>query len=234
MSATSDHRTSQSAFIYFDPVANCIRKRAADFQGGVPMDHMEELQAVKYHVGKQFKNHYDWGPTDSNPRISTFFVYAACDQSMEESTNSTQGANAQANRNLRLTTCEGGATNFPDYEVEIPTSWCDVVDCRDEDQLGGVSFRAIPGNAVFWSNVYPNGSYHMGTMHAGVPIKSGTKVGLNIWTRRNPFDAETDAPWSKDQDAKLAKESEAEMPTDSEAASIQGSDREPTDESSNK
>jgi len=48
----------------------------------------------------------------------------------------------------------------------------------------GVTFKAIPGNAVFWENFRPDGTGRgwQETWHAGLPVTKGTKVGLNIWS----------------------------------------------------
>jgi len=29
--------------------------------------------------------------------------------------------------------------------------------------------------------MHPNGSFHLGVEHAALPVKSGEKVGLNVW-----------------------------------------------------
>ena len=41
---------------------------------------------------------------------------------------------------------------------------------------------------MFWSNVYPNGSFHEDTWHMGLPVEEGVKVGLNIWTRERELE----------------------------------------------
>ena len=82
--------------------------------------------------------------------------------------------------------CEGGATQFPEYRDPFPPGWCDVIDYYDDSE-GGVAFKPVLGNAIFWSSVYPNGTYHEGTYHAGMPVKKGQKVGLNVWTHRDEF-----------------------------------------------
>lgn len=164
-------RSSQTAYFYNDPVTHCIRERSASFQGNVPVDRVEDLQAVKYTVGDHFRQHWDWWEGAENPRVSTFFAYLACD-------SGESGSEGQ---------CEGGATQFPEYRYPFPPGWCDVIDCYDDSELGGVAFKPVVGNAIFWSNVYPNGAYHEGTYHAGMPVKKGQKVGLNIWTHRDEF-----------------------------------------------
>lgn len=46
----------------------------------------------------------------------------------------------------------------------------------------GVIFRPIAGNAIFWENLRKDGTGYEETWHAGLPVESGTKVGLNIWS----------------------------------------------------
>ena len=48
-----------------------------------------------------------------------------------------------------------------------------------EDAL---TFKVVPGSAVFWKNLLPDGRGDARTLHAGLPISSGMKLGLNIWT----------------------------------------------------
>lgn len=127
---------------------------------------------MKYAIGQEYRAHFDWFDNSRNPRISTMFAYLACDPHDSDPS---------------ATECAGGATRFPDYTQPFEAAWCDVMDCEDEEEHGGVAFKPIPGNAVFWSNIHPNGSYHEGTLHAGMPVQRGLKVGLNIWTRKDVF-----------------------------------------------
>ncbi|KAL2181252.1 uncharacterized protein P884DRAFT_214030 [Thermothelomyces heterothallicus CBS 202.75] len=48
----------------------------------------------------------------------------------------------------------------------------------------GVVFKPLPGNAVFWENFMADrtGRGYEETWHAGLPVKRGIKVGLNIWS----------------------------------------------------
>ncbi|GME33982.1 hypothetical protein F5Y19DRAFT_445822 [Neofusicoccum parvum] len=158
-------RSSISAVVPNDPVVSCIEKRSVDFQRYMPVSHLEDIQIVKYEVGDQFRPHFHWFSGMENPRLSTIFVYLACDD------------------------CRGGNTQFPDFSGRLTTTWCRFVDCVHDfdDGVGGVGFKPITGNAVFWSNLYPNGTDHPGVWHAGMPVKRGRKIGLNIFTRRDPM-----------------------------------------------
>ena len=200
----SDFRTSSTAFVFDDPVAECILARAAAFQGRVPLENMEILQVVKYGRSEKIGAHFDWGHSDANPRMSTVFAYVACDDGEEEeeeeggregsSDEDTQSESKSADggktakRKATPTPkgeCIGGATQFIDLSMASVdrSSWCDVIDCFDDSGIGGVPFKAIPGNAVYWSNLHSNGTYDEQTMHAGMPVRKGRKVALNIWTR---------------------------------------------------
>lgn len=47
----------------------------------------------------------------------------------------------------------------------------------------GVSFKPIAGNAIYWYNLIPHSETpHPALRHAGMPVISGKKIGLNMWT----------------------------------------------------
>ncbi|CAK7203873.1 hypothetical protein SEUCBS139899_006623 [Sporothrix eucalyptigena] len=52
---------------------------------------------------------------------------------------------------------------------------------RHED--GGLAFRPMAGNALFWINLFANGTGDGRTLHAGLPVGEGTKTAMNIWPR---------------------------------------------------
>lgn len=81
----------------------------------------------------------------------------------------------------------GGGTNFPVLDAPRDERWCEVVDC-DEPWENGVTFRPVEGNAVYWENVLPvSGVGDERTLHAGLPVVTGEKIGMNIWTRQAPL-----------------------------------------------
>jgi prolyl 4-hydroxylase len=71
--------------------------------------------------------------------------------------------------------------------------WCEMVDC-DEEWERGVTFRPREGSGVFWMNMERDVDGVMRgderTLHAGLPVTSGGKVGMNIWTREAPLGRE--------------------------------------------
>jgi prolyl 4-hydroxylase len=54
----------------------------------------------------------------------------------------------------------------------------------EEGEKKGVVFTVRPGNAVYWENFRADGTGrgHEETWHAGLPVRKGVKVGLNIWS----------------------------------------------------
>lgn len=92
----------------------------------------------------------------------------------------------------------GGGTQFPLLEAPRSEEWCEFVNC-DAGWEEGVTFRPIPGNAVFWRNLRHVGGGAAGngkgkmvgdrrTLHAGLPVQRGEKLGMNIWTREGELD----------------------------------------------
>ncbi|KAI4596685.1 hypothetical protein KJ359_005027 [Pestalotiopsis sp. 9143b] len=164
-------RTSQSTNVDRDGVVRCIEERALLFQGfDVPRAHLEPVQLVKYAAGEHYHFHTDWftdpahaGAAVGGNRASSFFAYVA------------------ASDDIR-----GGGTNFPMLDAPYNQKWCDFVDC-DEPYENGVTFRPVVGNAVFWRNLNEDGTGDQRNLHAGLPVASGWKIGMNIWTRQGPL-----------------------------------------------
>jgi prolyl 4-hydroxylase len=140
----------------------------------MPRTHLEPLQAVQYSLGEDFKPHTDWftSPAQTTPefggnRATSFFVYVAASEDIV-----------------------GGGTQFPLLDAPTNDRWCEFVNC-DAGWDEGVTFRPIPRNAVFWRNMKSVGKKSVGdrrTLHAGLPVQRGTKLGMNIWTREGELD----------------------------------------------
>jgi prolyl 4-hydroxylase len=167
-SIQKDIRFSEVALIERDETVRCIEHRARAFQGWRPDLHIERLRTQRYGIGGHYKNHFDWsGASREADRVSTFMVYVDAD-------------------------CEGGGTEFP--RIRMPDvrkgRWCEFLECKKEKDVGedpraedwGVTFKPISGNAVFWENLRSDGRGYEETIHAGLPVLSGTKIGLNIWS----------------------------------------------------
>ncbi|CZT03414.1 related to oxidoreductase, 2OG-Fe(II) oxygenase family family [Rhynchosporium agropyri] len=160
-------RHSEVALLDRDDIIRCIEHRARSFQGWRPDLHIERLRSQRYGVGGHYTHHYDWsGASRDADRVSTFMVYVDAE-------------------------CEGGGTEFP--RMIMPNvadgKWCEFLECEEDNKDAnekkrrlGVTFKPKKGNAVFWENLRPDGRGYEETWHAGLPVKSGWKVGLNIWS----------------------------------------------------
>lgn len=163
-------RTSSSATLPADPITRCIESRAASFQGPrTSPSHLEPIQLARYSPSEHYRHHTDWfvDPAHSTSRsggqrVSSFFAYVG----VGEGTT-------------------GGGTNFPALDAPHGEEWCDVIDC-DEEWEKGVTFRPVEGNAVYWENMV-SGEGDDRTLHAGLPVTGGWKVGMNLWTREGPL-----------------------------------------------
>ncbi|KAM3517241.1 hypothetical protein NHJ13051_009161 [Beauveria bassiana] len=162
-------RSSESAFLPEDDVVcNCLISRMKSLLGNVQHEHVESLQMVKYAAGgDRYRLHTDWsvaaknntdeasGKPRQSRRLGTIFVY------LEDS-------------------CTGGETYFP-----LLTGVSDGADGEKfavAKQGGGLLVRPKRGNGVFWNNIHSNGTGDDRVVHAGLPIKSGVKIGLNMWS----------------------------------------------------
>ena len=61
--------------------------------------------------------------------------------------------------------------------------WCDFVCCEEIDGGGPVRWKPKAGNAIFWENLDGDGRRVELGGNLGLPMLSGSKTGLNIWTR---------------------------------------------------
>ncbi|KAI1328868.1 2OG-Fe(II) oxygenase family oxidoreductase [Xylariaceae sp. FL0255] len=166
-------RSSETAFLPKDDlVCQCMMQRMRSLLGNVQHLEVESPQIVKYASGgDHYNTHTDWFDVPkydtANPnsddktfkpsnRLGSIFAYLSDD-------------------------CEHGETYFP----HLPS----VQESADGRKFAlaegdtGLLVRPRRGNAVFWNNLHPNGTGDERTAHASVPIESGTKIGLNIWSR---------------------------------------------------
>lgn len=156
----STYRTSYSTYVdRQDPVSQCIHRRVSEFQGFVPVDDVEALQVTAYKEGQEFRTHVDWFGSNANvtkDRVTTFFGTLEAD-------------------------CENCGTQFPDLPFNwsgLSEEWCRFVDCQSE----ALTVLPLPGSALFWRNLYINGTGDRRTRHSGQRLSRGTKTGVNIWT----------------------------------------------------
>ncbi|THY00921.1 hypothetical protein D6D03_06162, partial [Aureobasidium pullulans] len=145
----------------FEPIVQTIRARAKSFQGFDNAGDVEPLKVLKYEIGGHYNHHHDSFPEEvakhsmQGNRLSTFFVYLAAN-------------------------CTGGGTNFPDLKRPRGVEWCEFIDCEGPTEKG-VTFKPIAGNAIYWYNLIPHSETpHPALRHAGMPVISGKKIGLNM------------------------------------------------------
>jgi prolyl 4-hydroxylase len=176
-------RNSQSASLESDNIVRCIEERALAFQGfDTRRESLEPLQLVAYGPSQSYHVHTDWftSPSQATPefggnRLSSFFVYVHASDDIV-----------------------GGGTQFPLLDAPVDGRWCDYIDCNAQLD-DGVVFRPVKGSAVFWRNLKSVERIEGGeivreyvgdrkTVHAGLPVQRGAKVGMNIWTREGVLD----------------------------------------------
>ena len=164
-----DERKSESAEVPLgDPVSQCIIERTKLLLGNVQHEEVEALQLLRYDSGGQFRLHYDWFPFVANKRnvsatapdrdfqrLGTIFVYLNDD-------------------------CVGGQTYFPC--LPGVSDQADGEKFSRTDTGKGLLVNPKKGNAVFWNNMHANGTGDRRVLHAGLPLQSGVKLGINIFT----------------------------------------------------
>lgn len=175
-SAGSQARTSWSAPLPSEShLVNCILSRSSSFLGTLlsrGRDEMGPAQVVRYTDSQKFDLHTDWF---SRPRIT--------DEDRETGRRRLYNRVATFFVVLQSNVTEGsGETWFPKVRPITPQAGeGDEVWREHED--GGLAFRPVPGNAIFWVNLLANGTGDARTAHAGLPVKGGVKTGMNIWPR---------------------------------------------------
>ncbi|CEJ60612.1 hypothetical protein PMG11_09181 [Penicillium brasilianum] len=163
------YRSSSTAFLpYSDSLCQCIGQRALKFLGFVEHDAHERLQLVRYYPGQEYNLHSDWlaKPKISRSaqdegreynRLGSFFTYL--------------GGNAT-----------GGETYFP--FVSGASLESDGKKYAIPSNGQGLVVKPVKGSALFWINLHPsNGTGDQRTFHAGLPVLSGVKYGMNVWTK---------------------------------------------------
>ncbi|KAK8094335.1 hypothetical protein PG997_001020 [Apiospora hydei] len=161
-------RTSQSAGLpRDDPAVRCVLARAQSLLGpalfNAARDDIGPPQLVRYEGEGQRFNMDAWRGRGWN-RVASFFAI------LEDE-------------------CEGGETWFP--HIEPPTVRSSPASEGEDEKAiwrvhedGGVAFRPVAGNALFWVNLHANGTGDRRTLHAGLPVDDGLKTAMNIWPRK--------------------------------------------------
>ncbi|KAF4862702.1 putative prolyl 4-hydroxylase 6 [Colletotrichum siamense] len=165
-------RTSSSAGLPLDDAAvQCVLARAERFMGTTlapGRDEMGPPQLVRYTAGQRFNVHHDWYDTFQPDRTS--------------------GRERRWNRVASFFAiledeCVGGETWFPKVEAVAPQHKAKDGPWRRFEK-GGLAFKPVRGNAVFWVNLHANGTGDERVVHAGLPLAEGLKTAMNIWPKR--------------------------------------------------
>ncbi|KAK4129131.1 hypothetical protein N657DRAFT_676799 [Parathielavia appendiculata] len=184
---TSDRTSSSAGLPRDDPAVKCVLARTRKFLGTMLRDGWDEMgppQLVRYSSGQRFNVHHDWfeipqwapdGSMRRWNRVASFFA-------------------------ILQDNCTGGETHFPYAKpITFPSPrgeamWQGEVAQKQgeeaakplwrEHEDGGLAFRPVAGNAIFWVNLQANGSGDARTNHAGLPLESGRKTAMNIWPRQ--------------------------------------------------
>ncbi|KAK0639134.1 hypothetical protein B0T16DRAFT_432057 [Cercophora newfieldiana] len=177
--ATPQSRTSWSAPLpASDPTTACVLSRASSFLGTLlspGRDTIGPSQMVRYTPGQKFDIHTDWF---AKPRID--------DEDIATGRRRLYNRVATLFVVLQANHTAGGETWFPRVRPVTPQDRVPVEKGEAvwrEHEEGGLAFKAVPGNALFWVNLMANGSGDARTVHAGLPVEGGTKHAMNIWPR---------------------------------------------------
>ncbi|KAL0475168.1 hypothetical protein QR685DRAFT_37601 [Neurospora intermedia] len=186
---TQDRTSSSAGLPRDDPAVKCVLNRARGFMGTMLRDGWGEMgppQLVRYRAGQRFNVHHDWF---DRPLLAN------------------DGSNRVWNRVASVfailqDNCTKGETQFPHAKPIIsPSPWNEpmwrggledqklknVTDLKPlwrEHEDGGLAFRPVAGNAIFWVNLHANGTGDERTNYAGLPLEDGLKTAMNIWPRR--------------------------------------------------
>lgn len=181
---TSERTSSSAGLPLHHPTVQCVLGRAREFMGATMdegRDEMESPQLVRYTATQRFNIHHDWyempqwaydGSNRKFNRVASFFA-------------------------ILQDNCTDGETYFP-YIGRNPsrrdsTSTAKSIESRRWEELdpiwrehenGGLAFRPVRGNALFWVNLHANSTGDERTMHAGLPVGEGLKTAMNIWPRQ--------------------------------------------------
>ncbi|KAL2271363.1 hypothetical protein VTJ83DRAFT_734 [Remersonia thermophila] len=214
VTSTSDRTSVSAGLPRDDPAVQCVLGRARQFLGTMLRDGWDEMgapQLVRYETGQHFNLHHDWfdvpqwSTKDDDlrkwNRVASFFAILEDDCTAGETyfpdakpivRKAPWGAGVwQGKRELVEAKVEEEKEKEEEQEQQseegaggekkamqlTPPLW-------REHEEGGLAFRPVAGNAIFWVNLHTNGTGDMRTVHAGLPLGSGRKTAMNIWPRQ--------------------------------------------------
>ena len=170
-------------------VVDCVLGRGRRFLGTLLAEGQDDMgvpQMVRHTAGQKLDLHRDWfaqpriRPANAESGRRRFYNRAA-----------TLSVVLQANHTV------GGEAWFPHVGPIARYEWKgkgkgegkeeegqeDNGRVWREHEEGGLAFKAIPGSALFWVNMFPNGTGDDRVLHAELPIGDGVKTAMNIWPR---------------------------------------------------
>lgn len=199
-------RDSEVAVVPRTNIVRCIEARARTFQGWREEQWVELLRTQRYRPGGHYNHHFDWSSSSGGwGRVSTFNVWvhgSASGDGGGDNENQVVGGGTEFpllkrtsfdKRWCRFIECDDAEGDEKDkLRLDAKTEKDGTanrrgqigVDAPSSTSRAGVVFKPLAGNAVYWENFRPDGTGRGWdeTWHAGLPVKGGTKVGLNIWT----------------------------------------------------
>ncbi|KAI8630795.1 hypothetical protein F5Y19DRAFT_34101 [Xylariaceae sp. FL1651] len=173
LTGTPDRTSSSAGLPRDNPTVECVLSRAQSFMGTMidpSRDDIGPPQLVRYKAGQLFNKHHDWYDTPQPTRRGM------------------RGRGRSWNRIASIFAiledeCKGGETWFP-YIDNTHSRRDDTKHLWRSHEEGGLAFRPVAGNALFWVNLHPNGTGDDRTIHAGLMVEEGLKTAMNIWPRK--------------------------------------------------
>ena len=168
---TEDLARSSSG-TFFEPgasgVADEIQRRLISIIG-LPPDHGEPLQVLRYSPGDRYEPHFDYFDVDEADDGAP-----AGDDRPTESTVVRHGQRVATLICYLSDVAVGGATVFPEIGLEV---------------------RPVRGRAVYFTYVDAKGRVDPTSLHGGAPVDEGEKWIVTQWCRERPYRQTPPVPW---------------------------------------
>lgn len=135
--------------------------------GNAQHEATERMQLVRYDGGERFRLHQDWINAKAADRYTTDFE--------DRPFNRLISTFVYLQDN-----CTGGETYFP--QLQGVSAAADGTKFSVTEDGKGLLFKPKRGNAVLWNNMHMNGTGDTRLLHASLPVKSGRKIGMNLFS----------------------------------------------------
>jgi len=162
-----DRLSSSTIIPHTDEVAKCLLKRTRLLLGNVQHESIESPQLIKYTGGERFRPHLDTIDAEKAQKFHPDYPKRPWDRLL--TTLVYLGDN-----------CTGGETYFP--KVVGVGSDADGEKFSRATNRSGLLVKPKKGNAIIWKNLLINGSVDDRLVHAGLSVKSGEKLAMNLFT----------------------------------------------------